>query len=484
MSRGSSGRSPGSVIAGAVLEQPEQHLAEHLHLPGRAVAAVHLHRPVGRVERRGPRGAGRRPAGRPGASRAACRAAWSPARPRGRRRSAPRLRCSSRWSRPSEASSGCRTRRWLTSSRRGTGPARSASRCHRSPLGWGSHRCRSWWVASAAEQLDLGGRHPGVAEQRDPRRQVAGSRPEPLEGRGVPLVRVRRGHGLRERAPQRRLPGQVTVERAAEPVGGVAGGPVDQQLRPLRGVRREQAGQPPRHGVATAPPELGLVAGVAVAEVQREGGRPRLVEAAVEHRQQRPGQGVGRPRVVVAGAGQLGDQRAREPELDARAHPVTGAVAGRAEPVGQPLGEPPLHAARRARAPARSRTGRPAASPTARRGHRRAGRSAGRGGGGAPQRDPMAGQPTHLGVSARGAAAPPAPRPAPSRPGRSRGGRSARRPRSPGESRCASTGAAAYSSSSARWLAALSSSSSVNESAVIGSSSSATRSSRSATSAK
>ena len=40
----------GSVIAGAVLEQPEQHLAEDLHLPGRAVAAVHLHRPVGRVE--------------------------------------------------------------------------------------------------------------------------------------------------------------------------------------------------------------------------------------------------------------------------------------------------------------------------------------------------------------------------------------------------------------------------------------------------
>ena len=37
-------------ILGAVLEQPEQHLAEHLHLPGRAVAAVHLDRPVGRVE--------------------------------------------------------------------------------------------------------------------------------------------------------------------------------------------------------------------------------------------------------------------------------------------------------------------------------------------------------------------------------------------------------------------------------------------------
>ncbi len=32
--------------ARVVLEQAEQHLAEHLHLTGRAVAAVHLDRPV------------------------------------------------------------------------------------------------------------------------------------------------------------------------------------------------------------------------------------------------------------------------------------------------------------------------------------------------------------------------------------------------------------------------------------------------------
>lgn len=37
---------------GIVGQQPQQHLAQHVDLPGRAVAAVHLHRPV--VGRPGP----------------------------------------------------------------------------------------------------------------------------------------------------------------------------------------------------------------------------------------------------------------------------------------------------------------------------------------------------------------------------------------------------------------------------------------------
>ncbi len=61
-----------------------------------------------------------------------------------------RLRCSSRRSRPRVASAGCPTWRWLVSARRGIGPCSPASRAHRSSLGCGSHRCRSWWVASAS----------------------------------------------------------------------------------------------------------------------------------------------------------------------------------------------------------------------------------------------------------------------------------------------------------------------------------------------
>ena len=157
-------------------------------------------------------------------------------------------------------------------------------------------------------------------------------------GAATVSARARHSGGCQARSPS---------SVGAEPVGGVAGGPVDEQLRPLCGVRREQAGEPPCDGVAAAAPELRLVAGVPVPEVQRQGGCPRLVEAAVEHRQQRPGKCVGRPRIVVAGAGQLGDQRPREPELDAGADAVTGALGGGAEPVGQPLAQPPLHAASR-----------------------------------------------------------------------------------------------------------------------------------------
>ena len=200
---------------------------------------------------------------------------------------------------------------------------RSASRCHRSSLGCGSHRCRSWWVAERAQQLDLGRGHPGVAEQRDPRRQVA--RPRPRAGRRVSACRAA-GAGASTAAARARHSGGCQARSpssgAAEAVGGRAGRPVGEQLRALGGVRREEPGEPARDGVAAAAAELGLVAGVAVAEVGGERRRPGLVQGGVEHRQQRPGQRVGRPRVVVAGAGQLGDQRAREAELDAGADAV------------------------------------------------------------------------------------------------------------------------------------------------------------------
>ena len=76
---------------------------------------------------------------------------------------------------------------------------------------------------------------------------------------------------------------------------------------------------------------------------------PGLVEARVDHLEQRPDHGVGGPRVVVGGAGDLGDQRAGVPELDARAHPVGRLGRAAAEHVREPLAKPPLDAARRTR---------------------------------------------------------------------------------------------------------------------------------------
>ena len=70
-----------------------------------------------------------------------------------------------------DARGGCR--------RRGAGstPRRPASALHSPALGCGSHRCSSWWVGQGVEQFDVGGRQPGVAEQRQPR--AAGRRPTP-----------------------------------------------------------------------------------------------------------------------------------------------------------------------------------------------------------------------------------------------------------------------------------------------------------------
>ncbi len=339
MSRGSRRR--------VVLEEPEQHLAEHLDLTGRPVAAVHLDRPVAVGEGTALGDGPRRRAGRPGASRAGSRGAWS-WRPRRPCRGRPRRGCA-----------GARAGRGRARRAAGAGPGGGCRRpARRRPLevaraaptgrslGCGSHRWRSWWVASArSSSISVagirvwpnsemrGGRSDGPARSRS---TVAACR---WAGTGAPTapVRARQSGGCQARS---------VVEVAAEAVAVAAGGPVDQQLRPLGGVRREQAGEPARDGVAAAPPELRLVAGVTMAEVERQGGRPRLVEALVEHRQQGPGERVGRPRVLVAGAGQLGDQRPREPELDAGAHPVSAARRG-AEPVREPLAEPPLHAAGR-----------------------------------------------------------------------------------------------------------------------------------------
>ena len=62
---------------------------------------------------------------------------------------ADRVRCSSRVSRPSVASSRCPTRSWERSAARSTGPPRSLSADHSGAEGCGSHRCTSRCVPSA-----------------------------------------------------------------------------------------------------------------------------------------------------------------------------------------------------------------------------------------------------------------------------------------------------------------------------------------------
>ena len=182
------------------------------------------------------------------------------------------------------------------------------------------------------EQLDLGDRQAGVAEQRQPRREVelgpaAAARASRHAGRGVAAHRSARPRrcqslGCQARSSSRRPP-TPSVASSVEPV--------DEQLRTLDGVRREEAGEPPRDRVAAAPAQLGLVTLVEVPEVGRQGAAPGLVEAL-----RRAPRAAATPVASGAhgsslrGAGQLGDQRARGPELHPRADTVTARAGARA----------------------------------------------------------------------------------------------------------------------------------------------------------
>ena len=169
--------------------------------------------------------------------------------------SAGRLRCSSRRSRPRVASSGWPTSRWLVSSRRGIWPWTSASDCHRSSLGCGSHRCRSWWVASASSSSIsvLGSRVWPNSDSRSGR-----SVGDSCSVARVFACRMCGGSASTRSSSARHRGGcqsQVGVD-----VAGVVVLPVDEQLRPLPGVGREESGEPARHGVAPALPQLLLLA--------------------------------------------------------------------------------------------------------------------------------------------------------------------------------------------------------------------------------
>ena len=199
-----------------------------------------------------------------------------------------------------------------------------------------------------AEQLDLGHRDPGVAEEREPLREVDLLGAVPHDGEHVEMTSVRRGqaHLGDEQPPQLGLPEQVLVEGVTGAVGVTTRLPLAEQGGSLHGVRREQARQPSCHGVPTPAPQLTLLAALAVAEVQAQRPAPRLAGLRVDHLEQRPDQRVRRPRVVLPGAGDLRDDAGRRPELHAGADTVLAALAV-TQPVGESLAEPALDAARR-----------------------------------------------------------------------------------------------------------------------------------------
>ena len=190
------------------------------------------------------------------------------------------------------------------------------------------------------EQFDLCARQPGMTEQGDPLGQV--SRGLLKRGKGFSVADVGRVgiDAVQQRAPQGRLPIQVRVDITGDVVF-----PVDEQLRPLPRIGREEAGQPSRHRIAPAQPQFLLLACLEVPEVGGQRLAPVVVAAVVDDLEQRPDERVGVPRIVVRRSGDLGDERAWVAEGDAGADAVLPVTA--AEDVRQPLAQPPLDALRR-----------------------------------------------------------------------------------------------------------------------------------------
>ncbi len=351
---------------GVVGEQPEQHLAQDLDLTRRTVARVHLDAAVGRVERA--RGAIGQRVGRdvllqPG-QQVGPRPRWLRKERSDcletsghvvSRRLVPRL-LNHRRERPLElaqvpAEGG---EQGVADAQVGVvGPARDGAGCADEGVperrgGVGQPQVDVAVLTERGEELHLGDGDPGVPEQREPRRQVLGSgaSAERLDHAHVPLAGRRLPDLGGQPAPELGLPGEVRREGATGSVGVVVPLPAGEQGGALRGVRTEQPGQPPGDGVAAPAPELALLTVLAVAEVGAQRACPGLARAGVDHRQQRPDQRVRRPGVVLAGAGDLGDQAGRRPELDPGTDPVVAAL-GVTQPVGEPLAEPALDAASR-----------------------------------------------------------------------------------------------------------------------------------------
>ena len=162
------------------------------------------------------------------------------------------------------------------------------------------------------------------------------------------------------------LPGQVGVEGTVGSVAVAARLPVAQQERPLHGVRREQLGEPPGHRIATATPELALLAGLAVAEVlaQHPAPRPRPRGHRRPRGAARPAHRATRGRRSRAPRASR-DQAGRRPEPHAGADTVLASLRrGRAG--GRAAGSASARRPGRGPAPAPARRGREADHAAAR----------------------------------------------------------------------------------------------------------------------
>ena len=164
-----------------LLEQMQDHVAQHLDLARTAVARMDLDAAVGGVEQPDDRPLVRG-CGTPAGADPSLTAAWISASnvPGGVRRGwwwshvssrAARTSCISRASRPHEASSGFAGSAAVMSSARRTIrglPAVAAATRSQSPgEGWSRKRCTSRCSASARRTSQVGGRQPGQAEERE-----------------------------------------------------------------------------------------------------------------------------------------------------------------------------------------------------------------------------------------------------------------------------------------------------------------------------
>ena len=266
-----------------VLHQPDEHLAQHLDLSGRAVAGVHLHRAVRRARASRPdRAACGRRAGRPAASDSSGVAALVVpvddvlvvrARGSSATAAAPGSRARAR------RATGARRSRPDASSRRRTGPAATTS-AQLGPGGrraCGSQRCTSRTSPTAAQQLELGDRQPGVPEHRQPvgqrerlavtdRLRASRCAGRPAAAASTRSSSARQRCGCQARSSGRSAPGPVGVPPRA-PVGEQ---PSVAARRTTRRGRRGGA-RPTSGGRGAARPVLGVVA---LTEVPGEGRAP------------------------------------------------------------------------------------------------------------------------------------------------------------------------------------------------------------------
>ena len=275
-----------------VLEQPDQHLAQHVDLAGRAVAGVHLHAAVGRRRARGRRARRRRArgwrAGRAAASRAGCRPPVDGAGDAASRRGSRRARGAARGrrGRARRAAGGRRSSAERVVGRAATGPAAvgrpgrpraparpAAARGARR----GARRARassSTSVTGSRVWPNSDSRAAGRARRRRSRSAASVSR-VPHVGRRLVDPRRAAAATARPASAGRRSSGPPAPS-VSPPVA-----PVGDQGRALHGVRREQrrpaGGRRSSGGCGAA---RASSPSMPVPEVGGERRAPRLAEAS------------------------------------------------------------------------------------------------------------------------------------------------------------------------------------------------------------